>query len=438
MLESRRKRYLSGSDWVIATLDHLLKSTTCSGNICQVALMLDAPLDDDAFGAQLHRFVRPFPVLEGRIARDIRLAPYWKIPPSLKRKVAIHATRLDDLSSFRELLPELTRTAALPFSDESEHIAFHVFSDHRRSALVMRFDHRLFDARGAESFLHCFQQTLHDRTHSTPITFNSSAELTGWREKFQAGTNVNRRIISLSKSAPMALPARPSRNGNFTYRLLCFNSQETAAIFDRVDRMAGYLMESPFLLAVVTRSVHELFRNRSATGESYLVPVTMDLRPGREAPQELFFNHVSYLFYQIPVQLGGDLPELVSSYKQQMYDQVKSGFARDLAQATMLSRIAPLSLMGRLMHVPLKGKMASFVFSHLGRSAFQSPGFMGRGVDNILHLPRVPVPPGLGFFSSMYRDRLTMTIACLDGLLDEQELDLLESGICRHIGAERS
>jgi hypothetical protein len=438
MLESRRKRFLSGSDWTIIALDHLLKVTTCSGNICQVVLLLDSPLDEVTFREHLKRFVKQFPVLQGRVSRDIRLAPYWKIPSSLTRDIDVRVARLNDMSSLQELVSVLTRTADIPFRDEREHLAFHIFSDGKRGALSMRFDHRLFDARGAESFLNRFQQSLNEQIHDAPITFSSSIALAGWRKRFQAGTNVNRRVIALSKSTPQALPVRTGPDKNFIYRLLCFDRQETAAIYDRADRMAGYLMESPFFLAAITRSLHELFVSRPGPGESYLVPATMDLRPGKDPLQELFFNHVSYLVYQIPVQLGADMQELVSQFKQQMYDQVKSGFPRDLADASLLSRITPRPLMGKLMHILLKGKMATFAFSHLGRSSFQSPEFMGCGVDNILHLPRVPAPPGLGFFTSMYKERLTLAIAHLDGLLDEQELDLLESTIRRHLGAEPS
>lgn len=438
MLESRRKRYLSGSDWVIATLDHLLKTTTRAGNICQVALLLDGVLDEGAFRKELRRFTAPLPVLQGRLSRDLRLTPYWKIPPAPRGEISVQLSSLGDISSTGELLAMLSRIADIPFRDEQEHLAFHILCDGRKSALVMRFDHRLFDARGAESFLDRFQQSLGEETSTTPISFSSSACLTHWRRKFRAGGNVNRRIISLSASTPRALPLQHGTERGFAYRLLCFDKQESAAMYARAGRMAGYLMESPFFLAAITASLHELFQARSVPGESYLVPVTMDLRPGREPLQELFFNHVSYLFYQIPLRSGGDLEELVSLFKQQMYDQVKSGFPRDLAEATQLSRIAPLPLMGRLMHLPLKGKMASYVFSHLARSSFRSREFMGCGVDNVLHLPRVPAPPGLGFFSSLYDGRLTLSIALLDGLLEERELDLLEAGIRRHLGGTPS
>jgi hypothetical protein len=298
----------------------------------------------------------------------------------------------------------------------------------------MTFDHRLFDARGAESFLHLFQQTLNSAAPSGDIAFTSSSALTQWKQKFLAGRNVNRRIIALAKSSPHALTPPEGRDKGFNYRLLTFSREETAAIYDRAYREAGYLMESPFFLAAITRTVHDFFAVRSGSGSSYLIPVTTDLRPGHDQLQEMFFNHVSYLFYQIPVEQGADMKGLVTTFKQQMYDQVKAGFPRDLAEASLLTRIAPLSVLGKLLHAPLKGKMATFVFSHLGKSTYQSAGFMGGVVENIFHMPRVPVPPGLGFFSNYFNGRLNLVISYLDGLLSDEEVRLLEAGIRKSFG----
>jgi hypothetical protein len=298
----------------------------------------------------------------------------------------------------------------------------------------MTFDHRLFDARGAETFLQLFQQTLSSASPSGDIAFTSSNALTKWRQKFLAGRNVNRRIIALAKSTPAALTLPQGRKKGFSYRLLTFSRQETAAIYDRAYREAGYLMESPFFLAAITRTVHELFTARSAAGASYLIPVTTDLRPGQDPLQEMFFNHVSYLFYQIPVQQSADMKGLITAFKQQMYDQVKAGFPRDLAEASLLTRIAPLSVLGKLLHAPLKGKMATFVFSHLGKSSYHSAECLGAGIENIFHMPRVPVPPGLGFFSNNFNGRLNLVISFLDGLLTDEELRQLEAGIRESFG----
>jgi hypothetical protein len=435
MLESRRKRYLSGPDWVIATLDRMLKETTCSGNMSQIVLLLNAPLDGELVRNRLSGFSARFPVLQGKVSRDILLSPYWKIPAAVRRDVTVTVTPVGDLSTMEALIPLLTKTANSSFRDDGDHLAFHLFTGTDRCALAMTFDHRILDARGAESFLQAFQQHLDGDEVSGDISFSSSSELTEWRRKFLAGRSVNRRIIALSRSTPRALPLQADRNKGFRYRLLSFDRDETTAIYDRAYREAGYLMESPFFLAAIIRTMHDLFGERLGDGSSYLIPVTTDLRTGKAQQQELFFNHVSYLFYQIPVTEGMAMAELMTAFKQQMYDQVKSGFPRDLAEASLLTRIAPLGLLGKLIHLPLKGKMATFVFSHLGKSSYRFPEFMGAGIENIFHMPRVPVPPGLGFFSNTCDGRLNLVISYLDGLFRDDDLERLAAGIRENLGS---
>jgi len=424
MLVSNRKRYLTGPDWVIACLDRMLKNTTCCGNMSQIVLELDAPLDERETAAALNGFVAKFPVLRGHIARDIKLAPYWKTPgaPSPADVVTVHRAG--------DLMPGLENTANTMFRDETDHVAFHLFQDGTKSCLAMAFDHRIFDARGAEMFLDLFTREHGSGTMQGDIAFTSTAALSEWPRKFLAGRNVNRRIMTLSKtSVPKALPLPQAGTGAYHYRVLSFDEQETKAIYEQAYQKAGYLMESPYLLSAIVQSVHGLFAGKQCAGDSYLIPVTTDLRTSKEALQETFFNYVSYLFYQVPIGLADDKKGIIALLKQQMYDQVKSGFPRDLAEASLLTRIAPLPLLGKMLHLPLKGRMATFAFSHLGKSAYGQGTFFGRRIRNIFHMPRVPVPPGIGFFSNYFNNRLNLVISHLDGLLSDDDLRRLESGI---------
>jgi hypothetical protein len=438
MLVSKRKRYLSGSDWVINTLDHLMKVSTCAGNMSQVVLQLSTSLDADEARSRITSFVRQFPVLQGRVNRDIKLAPYWTIPAKAGRDVAFTVQSVDDRSIPDAFLPALVKSANTPFADDRDHLAFHLIAGRERCTLVMTFDHRIFDARGAELFLNLFQQSLNNGSFdgSGDIAFTSSSALTGWSKRFLAGRNVNRRIIALSRAAtPEALPLPSGEDLGFRYHVVPFSEQETAEIYERAYAESGYLMESPYLLAVIIQSVHELFVSRKMVGASYLIPVTLDVRPGREKLQEIFFNYVSYLFYQVPVDDVVDLRRLIALLKQQMYDQVKSGFTKDIAEASLLTRIAPMPVLGKLLHLPMKGKMATFAFSHLGKSSYEHPKFMGKGIENMFHMPRVPVPPGLGFFSNYYNGRLNLVISYLDGLLSDDDVRLLDDGIRRRFSA---
>lgn len=407
----------------------MMKAATCSGNMSQIVLMLGAPLDEHEVRAKLNSFAQQFPVLQGRVTRDWKLAPYWKIPATVKREVSLSVSALDEVSFSAPLLELLTKSANSRFRDDTEHIAFHLFTSSTRSALAMTFDHRLFDARGAESFLNLFQQSLLGKDVSGDIAFCSTHALTRWKDKFLAGQQVNRRIIALSQSTPEALEVQADCAKGFRYRLLCFTEQETAAIYDKAYQEAGYLLESPYFLAVITQAMHKLFARSSGDGSSYLVPVTMDLRPGKDPLQEIFFNHVSYLFYQVPKQEAENISGLITTIKQQMYDQVKANFPKNLAEASLLSRIVPLGLFGKVIRFPVKGKIASFAYSHLGKSFYQADEFMGKRIENIVHMPRVPLPPGLGFFSNYYKNRLNLVISYWDGLLSDSELQMIETAI---------
>jgi len=432
MLVSKRKRYLSGSDWVINSLDRMMKNATNAGNMSQIVLVLAAPVDEHELQIRLNGFVKRFPVLQGQVSRDIKLAPYWKIPKRVAKDAVFTVHRLDRGPTDGSFESLLEKSANTPFRGREDHLAFQVVTDKDRSIVTMTFDHRIFDARGAELFLDLFQQSL--KSSSLPIDgsipFSSSSNLNEWSKKFLAGRNVNRRIIALAKaSEPEGLPIPAGTDRGFRYRLLSFTAQETAGIYDRAYNEAGYLMESPFLLAVILQSMQELFRSRKGSASSYLIPVTMDLRPGKDPLQEIFFNYVSYLFYQVPVQSITGRAGLIALLKEQMYEQVKSGFPRDLAEASLLTRIAPLPVLGKLLNLPMKGKMATCAFSHLGKSSYRDAEFMGMKIDNLYHMPRVPVPPGLGFFSNYFNGRLNLVVSFLDGLLDDKELEMIEQGI---------
>jgi hypothetical protein len=85
----------------------------------------------------------------------------------------------------------------------------------------------------------------------------------------------------------------------------------------------------------------------------------------------------------------------------------------------------------------ISGKIATFAYSHLGKSRFESPMFMGRNIDNLFHMPRVPAPPGFGFFTNIYKNRLNLVISYLDKLLSEDEISLLESDLRKRFGVTR-
>ena len=432
---SKNKLYLSGCDWVIGALDYLMKKNTCAGNMSQVVLVLDRAIARTEMQDCLGRFLNEFPVAHGSVSRDINLCPCWRIPE--KAEGNLNFTSYNCLSE-GDLLTLLGKCVNKPFKDDSEHLAFHLINiENQKSCLAMTFDHRLFDARGAESFLGLFQQYLKNGDDSEiahGILLTAPAHLSEWIKKFLAGRNVNRKIIAMSKNPPDTLPLPPGKENHFKFKLISFTLQETQIVYDNAYKEAGYLIEMPFLMAAVMQAVNELFRNRGLPSGSYLASASIDMRTDEDIKKELFFNHVSYLFFQTQANTIYDRKRLINSIKMQMYEQVKAGIPRDIMEASHLTRIAPLPFLKKIIDVPLKGKIATFIFSHVSKNPL-SPEIMGTGIENVFHMPRVPSPPGLGFFSNYYNGRLNLVISYLDGLISNEEVNMMGKGIRENLAA---
>lgn len=425
--------YLSGPDWVISTLDHMMKSATCAGNMSQIVLVLNSLLDERFVRERLGVFDREFPALHGSVKRDSNLTPYWCLPEKATSNSDITVYVVEEGSSQKDILSLLGKAANKPFKNENEHLAFHLIQKGKRESLfAMTFDHRLFDARGGEEFLDLFLQYPPEKESTgilNGVRLTAPADLSGWIDKFHAGRNVNRKMISLSKPAFETLTVPEGRDRGFKFHLVSFDVKDTKKIYEKAYSEAGYLMEMPYLLSVVMQAVHELFKKRGIDADNYMAPVTIDMRTSNDIREELLLNHVSYLFFKVSAEEMDDLKGIIKSVKRQMYEQVKAGLPKDLADASSLLRIAPLAFLGKVLYFHFRGKVASFLFSYRGKGPDQSAEFMGVKIINLFHTPRVPVPPGIGFFFNYFNGQLNFVISYLDGLLSDEEIQMLTTGI---------
>lgn len=431
-LSVKNKYYLNGFDWVMGSIDLIMKNTTCAGNASQIVFMLDAPPDEALVRDSLRRFLRLFPVISGRVSRHWTITPYWKMPgKNEERPVPLTVTRLDAMSAHSDALAVLTDFINTPFKTKNDHLAFHLIYGKNEQCLAMTFDHRLFDARGAESFVGLFQKYLasnYDPAVAGNIELTQGFDLTEWKNKFLAGQAVNRKILALSKYKMRTLPVHLNGGApGFRYRVIDFDREETKRITNTAFDEAGYLMLMPYLFSRVVEGLHRLFERRGAPSGSYVVPVSTDMRSStKDIREEFFFNHNSMFFFQIQPEDIGDRKRLIATIRAQLYEQIQSRFPQNLLAASALMRIAPLPFLERFLRLPLGGKIASFCFSHVSKDSFVSADLLGVRIINMFHMPRTPVPPGIGVFFNTYGERLNATISCLDGLFTGDELDALE------------
>jgi len=429
---SKKKRYLTGMDWIVAALDCISRRYTGGSNASQIVLELRGPFDDAKFMSAVAGFAKMFPVLRGRPARCWNLAPYWKIP----RRGSQVPVRVEiSTVSESEMHAALEQSANTPFTESREHLVFRVFHiGADRHCLAMRFDHFLFDARGAESLLDIFQcwQKGHDcSARIDGISLTEPAHLSDWIKKFDYGRLLVRMLLELTKK-PLAVLPRPAplKGRKFRFSIMEFSEEETVAITARAEKEAGFMMLMPYLLGTAVTALHDVFKARGCSGEEeYVFSVSVDLRTPDNAKAKLFFNNISFLLFRIPVFLAGDRKQVLETLRTQMYDQIKSSFPLAISESSMVMRILPLNVFGWVLLRPFKGEFASCGFSCVGKGGYRPQKFMEADVENLYHMPLVPLPPGLGFVVNQYGKKMNATLSFVDGLMSREEVSAVENRV---------
>lgn len=435
----KTKRYLTGIDWVVGTLDHMTRRSVGRSNASQIVLELETTLPESRLREALNRFTPQFPVLNGHPSRDITLCPCWKFPgPGAVKPARIEVLRLDAGASRQDVLDALAGAVNAPFAGDEEHLVFHlVHIGDRRSFAVMTFDHRLFDARGAESFLDLFQRSQGEdvRERMGRIALTEPAHLDDWKNKFESGRHLNRVVRALSQAKPAFFPRPPGTDDRpFQFGVFHFGAAASKTIVDSAYREAGYLMVMPYILALVIQLLHRAFVRKGIVAPDYVISVSLDLRQPERVDRDLFFNHVSFLFFRVPSDIVSRRRDLLDSVKRQMYEQVKSGFPQHLAEASMLMRILPQSVLARIVRMPLKGEFASFGFSFVGKSAYTSAEFLGTRVRNLFHMPIMPVPPGIGVVVNEFQGGLNAVLSQVEGMLSDADVREIEADLAGVFG----
>lgn len=420
-----KKRYLTGIDWFVQVFDYMNKKLTGNGHVFQIVIELDGHIDDKGFVENLEQFVSKFTILSGKTARALNLAPYWKV--SHRSSDISLSTRTSYVNSEAEIFSCLESKANSFLKQENVHLSCHFIFYKSTSFISLTLDHRVFDGLGGELFLNAFQEFLNDKSHyQHSMNFSMPAQLSRWREKFEAGRVVNRAFLKMTgMKPPRAIPIPYQKNNKFRFKVITFSQKESKEIINKADKDAGYLLLMPYLLANTIMLMSKIFANHGSKQGALIVPVTIDMRQVEKKAQEMFFNHLSFLFFKIKPDEILSSSVLIGTIKQQLYDQVKESFPEKFSEMALLMRILPVSLLGKVMRLYMKKQMISFSFSYLGNSAYTHAGLSNKRIKNMFHMPQAPIPPGLGVFFHQFDGKLNATVSYLEGLLTDRDLDII-------------
>ena len=423
---SRQRRYLTGIDWIIGMLNDLSMRTCGAGNPSQVVAEIDGVVSSPDFRAACTRMLRLHPILHGRPRRDrMNLAPYWEpagMPADAEARV-IEADLPGDAPE-SEILAKLAEPLDRPLGPPQPSVVFQILRvGPDRAFLAMVFSHWVFDAGGAEQF---FARVLAVAAGEAPAPFPMPVEpahLDRWKERFRAGRTINRHLRWLGQGRAACLPRpRPFPSPRAHFVRVTYDAAQTSRITAKAYRDAGYLLLQPYLLAATLCAAAPLLRRAAPGADDLVVPVSIDRRSG--SPEAtIFFNHVSFLFFRIPVAAARDRAAAARLLRDQLYQQVKDGIPEALDGVTPLLRIAPLRVLGRLAGLPLQGELASLAHTHLGDSRVTEPAAWAGRLRNVFHLPRIPVPPGLGAVTALFRGCLSITLFAESALVSAGDLE---------------
>ena len=413
---SPKRRYLTGIDWIVGTMDR------GAGCFSQAILELEGNCSLALLSEAVEKVSQRFPLLHGRIARDwLNLAPYWKVPAESERFEIKHFELSADAEQRSEEL--LDRHANEPLYSRSQHLRFILISlGTERSRLGMVFDHRLFDAFGAEGLLrlihHAWEGKLEE--YAPRIRQTEPAHLDHWKRRFESGQTLNRYLLKMNEQRVCALRAPygpPRRAVRFVHEQM--TQEETADFSHRAEEEIGMPILLPSAAARAVAATRATIPIPPFSGEQYLLFTTVNQRlPGQEW-DSLFFNHLSLMTLSSGWRQPAGVPEIAAQMRDQFFEQTKLRIPFVMEDAGALGRICPHWLAGRFMRLVADGRLCSFYFVFLRENGFTLDNFLGLKVTNLFHKPLTFFPPGMNLCITSFGGRFNLVLSYVEGALSD-------------------
>ncbi len=422
---SSSRRYLSGADWLVHALYDTSVRTTGLGNSSLIVLEMEGVLELSHFDKTVQCLFEEIPFLSGSASRDWTLAPFWKLDQRKPVTAPVIVQTLEEDVSENSIQGVLQDWANQPFGSDRDYLTFRILRlGSVRCYLTMQFDHRLFDAGGAELFLELLGRVFSGRIKSNQvlneIRLTEPAHLDRWHDNFLGGRTLIRLRNHYLEKQILTLPT-PHHKHYQDHLVVRFTIEETRKHETQVRNHAGYLMTLPYGLSVAALVFGHLAHTLKAPRRDFLASCSIDHRHLSLGQPTIFFNYLSFMFFEINQSHLEDRPALIQSLKQQFYENTKQQFPEQLSRALLLMRILPKKIFSRLLPSWMQICFGSFNFAFLGQCNLTEELFCGQRLVNVFHCPRIPPQTGAGIYFNKYGERLNMTMTLHRGMLDQQQ-----------------
>jgi len=390
------RQALGPADIFADLLDGIIRHEGGSGNIGQLRVHLDGAIDVAALARAWHAVGREAWTLGARFRRGLRGAVLSTAGP-IELELE-HTSSADDTAA--QHLRTGTGAAAMRLALADD-------------GVVLTWDHRLCDARGAAGVLAALPRLAEGKRLGEPWWTADyrwvpgvprAARVRGPLAQQAMPLLIPHRLVELWRPlAKRRSPANPA--APIVSCATVLGSDGTAVFTARQRQATGRMAETPFLLACVAAALEAA---RGVDGD-VLMPLTVDLREGGE--KRLLANCHGYCFLRVPAGLA--TKDLVAAA-----NHLKQAHRAWLAADGLVKLSASMSWFG---HLPRRlaraqlgnhhaGVWASCVVANAGATPLAESWFGARvlGVD---HTACIPGTPGIGVL--FHRDARGLGFATL-------------------------
>ncbi len=408
---------------MLGAFDYFGRQITGIGNSSQVILELDGILPEKSLQSILDQLSRRFPLIHGWPSRDLlNLAPFWKAPrhsPSITLRTVTLPPGAD--AEANRLLEE---HANQPLQSDAEHIRCMLIQvGQQKSFLGAMFDHRLFDAIGAETFLRLIDQTAQGRLDAIApqIKVTEPAHLDHWSRRFRSGKKIIAFFSELGKRPISALSMLPRIAGTIRPTRWAYESltiEQTTDFNRRAAEEIAIPIVLPSAAARALLALRQTIPSMPLSGDQHIAFTSASARsPGRDW-EYLFFNHFSFVLVSADKDSPQSPPDLAAHLRNQLFDQMKENIPAVLEDAAALARICPHWLGSKFMHHLFGGRVCSLYFACLRETGYPETSFLGLPIINRTHMPPAISPPGLNLCMTFCDNRYRLVLSYLDGALE--------------------
>jgi len=430
-------RVLGGADTFALTIDAWSRARGGRGFVCQAVVALDGHLDPQLLETSLARVREQFPELACEVRRR------WPLGlPTWRSHGGEHGGVTFDVHDAEEAWSETGPTQDLLEAQLRQGLRVRggdpllryrlVHLPDGGSLLAIAFQHVLTDATGLERLLG-WQAALQP---APPVRVPPPDPGPGGVQELQDRGLSAQRFLPLVDTfrahPPKELqPAGPLGEVR-TWRLTLDDLQSQAV--SAAMRADGAAMNpSGWLLGHCVQLLHGLAEDRGCPPQGYLVPVAMGLRRKGDHRPDLA-NRMGFLFVHLRADELASVAGMAKRVRRQTMEQLGSDIPSTMADAMYFARRLPPAWVGRAMNTAIKGSFASFYFGYTGEVTPALDTFLGHRVQNLLHFPTLPAPPGLACIFNRFQGRLNACLSWQDGMLSDPELARLQDGLRERLG----